>query len=142
MSHKMHSFKTSLFSAVQKITWMQFCSEFVCRRSLARAQMLSEKGDGGLFLFQLVTILKSIFFSCGNKKKLTNCSHICSASFCYGAFIRAANAAEEGERKAVYKQDAVTLTQWFVSVTIFGSCHLILLFVNSTDISKNLVQSL
>ena len=104
--------------------------------------MLSEKGDGGLFLFQLVTILKSIFFSCGNKKKLTNCSHICSASFCYGAFIRAANAAEEGERKAVYKQDAVTLTQCFVSVTIFGSCHLILLFVNSTDISKNWVQSL
>ena len=73
--------------------------------------MWSEKGDGGLFLFQLVTILKSIFFSRGKKKKLTNCSHTCSASFCYGAFIRAANAAEEGERKAVYKQGAVTLTQ-------------------------------
>ena len=73
--------------------------------------MLSEKGDGGLFVFQLVTILKSIFFSHGNKKKLTKWSHICSASFCYGAFISAANAAEEGERKAVYKQDAVTLTQ-------------------------------
>ena len=69
--------------------------------------MWSEKGDGGLFLFQLVTILKSIFFSRGKKKKLTNCSHTCSASFCYGAFIRAANAAEEGERKAVYKQGAV-----------------------------------
>ena len=150
--------------------------------------MLSEKGDGGLFVFQLVTILKSIFFSHGNKKKLTKWSHICSASFCYGAFISAANAAEEGERKAVYKQDAVTLTQcrqhcrlnicsyigWIdkyyiyihictylqtgcshfdtvlfmtrhlvsVSVMIFGSCHLILLFVNSTNISTNRMLSL